>query len=151
MFATTTVKLRISPFVVSQATTAGLSESACTSVLTTASLASSGGIVIGSPVPPSDAGGARAVAVGAVDAVGAAPAAGAMRMRSTLRRRPSQQHGDNDPQAYTGSLTQLSAETNRLWSCEAHSPAVRHPFSESAYFLKPDVQLRITVSAGCVG
>src|SRR2546425_10260782 len=70
MFATTTVKLRMSPFVVSHAVTAGFSESARTSVLTSASLASSGGIVMGSPSPPSDGGGAFAEAVGAVAAVG---------------------------------------------------------------------------------
>ena len=45
MFATTTVKLRISPVVGSHAITAGLSVSACTSVRTSVSLASSGGSV----------------------------------------------------------------------------------------------------------
>src|SRR5215211_489896 len=51
--ATTTVKLRIRPVVGSHAITAGLSVSPCTSVRTRVSLASSGGSVIGSPVPPS--------------------------------------------------------------------------------------------------
>ena len=53
MFATTTVKLRMRPVVGSHAITAGLSVSACTSVRTSVSLASSGGSVIGSPLPPS--------------------------------------------------------------------------------------------------
>src|SRR5215218_3047555 len=66
--ATTTVKLRIRPLVGSHAITAGLSVSACTSVRTSVSLVSSGGKLIGSPVPPSggdavDAAGPDAAAV----------------------------------------------------------------------------------------
>src|SRR5207248_5184428 len=53
MFATTSVKLRMRPLVGSHATMAGLSDNACTSDLTTVSLASSGGIVTASAVPPS--------------------------------------------------------------------------------------------------
>src|SRR5580765_6186583 len=59
--ATATVKLRISPGVGSHAITAGLSVSACTRVRTSVSLASSGGSVIGSAVPPSGGDGVEAV------------------------------------------------------------------------------------------
>src|SRR3954470_15022269 len=71
-FVTTTVKLRMSPLVASHAVTAGCSESARTSVLTTASLASSGGMGMDSPVPPSGGVGALAEVVdgGAADGTG---------------------------------------------------------------------------------
>src|SRR5439155_23063869 len=60
-FVTTTVKLRIRPLVGSHAMTAELSDSACTSVRTTLSLASSGGIAIASPLPPRDGSGSVTV------------------------------------------------------------------------------------------
>src|SRR5438552_3001016 len=77
MFETTTVKLRIRPFVGSHAMTAGLSERACTSILTTLSLASSGGIVTASAAPPSEGGFSSTTVVGA----DAGAAAGAPRGR----------------------------------------------------------------------
>ena len=64
MFATTTVKLRIRPSVVSQAATRGCDDSFETSWRTSGSLSASGGTAIDSGVPPSGPDG-RSAATGA--------------------------------------------------------------------------------------